>query len=557
MGTLSYDADPRLLVVTASFSTYYLYKRFEPSRPAVHAALLLGIPTLLCFYLNAQLSVLQAVGVLLSHWSLILAFTAIYRLSPFHPLAKYPGPALGKLTKFYVAYRNARGDLYVHIRKLHQQYGDVVRVGPNELSFNRVDALQPIYASKTMKKGPYYDTRKQDDVNTQLDGVREFTAHAARRRPWTKALSPVNIKQYDEVVVQKSRELIEELAKRQGETIDLSHWMNLYGFDFMGHLAFGREFGMLKAGKDTSGLIHVVEEGVYASGFISQFPWILPIFALVPAANKGLLMMQRMSARFASDRTKAGSHIKDLYYYLTEDESAAQSGVRPDELIADGMLAVIAGSDTTAIVLSHFLYYMMRHPECAEHLRREIDKAFPNGEEPLDFARLAELPYLNACINEALRLLPPALSGLQRRVELGSGGAMVGPYFVPEGTQVSVPMYTLHRNLQEFSPLPDTFWPDRWLTEDTYVLPTGEVISKDQVVTNKAAFVPFSLGPQNCVGKALAQVELRAIAAALVQRFDVRKAKEYDLESWEKDLGDAYITLRGPLPAVLTPRQPA
>lgn len=74
-----------------------------------------------------------------------------------------------------------------------------------------------------------YDTRKQDDVNTQLDGVREFTAHAARRRPWTKALSPVNIKQYDEVVVQKSRELIEELAKRQGETIDLSHWMNLYG----------------------------------------------------------------------------------------------------------------------------------------------------------------------------------------------------------------------------------------------------------------------------------------------------------------------------------------
>ena len=126
-------------------------------------------------------------------------------------------------------------------------------------------------------------------------------------------------------------------------------------------------------------------------------------------------MMHRMSARFASDRTKAGSRIKDLYYYLvslpaapvvpcseneeqTEDETAAQSGVRPEELMADGMLAIIAGSDTTAIVLSHLLYYMMRHPGCAERLRREIDGAFPGSEDPIDFARLAELPYLNACM---------------------------------------------------------------------------------------------------------------------------------------------------------------
>ena len=129
--------------------------------------------------------------------------------------------------------------------------------------------------------------------------------------------------------------------------------------------------------------------------------------------------------------------------------------------------------------------------------------------------------------------------------------------FVPEDTQVLVHTYSLHRNPQEFSPLPDTFWPDRWLTQDTYVLPGGDVIHKDQVVTNRAAFVPFSLGPQNCVGKALAQVEMRAVTAALVQRFDVHKAKEYDLDSWEKSLVDVYITLRGPLPAVLTPRQQA
>ena len=104
--------------------------------------------------------------------------------------------------------------------------------------------------------------------------------------------------------------------------------------------------------------------------------------------------------------------------------------------------------------------------------------------------------------------------------------------FVPEGTQVFVHFYSLHRNPQEFSPIPDTYWPDRWLAQDSYTLPTRDVIGKDQVVTNKAAFVPFSLGPQNCVGKALAQVEMRAVFAALIQKFDVHKAKEYNLDNY-------------------------
>lgn len=127
--------------------------------------------------------------------------------------------------------------------------------------------------------------------------------------------------------------------------------------------------------------------------------------------------------------------------------------------------------------------------------------------------------------------------------------------FVPGGTQVSVHLTSLHRNPQEFSPLTNTFWPDRWLAQETYTLPGGEVISKDQVVTNRAAYIPFSTGPQNCAGKALALAEMRAVFAAVMQKFEVRKAKDYDLDDWEKKLIDVYITLRGPLPVVLTARQ--
>ena len=62
------------------------------------------------------------------------------------------------------------------------------------------------------------------------------------------------------------------------------------------------------------------------------------------------------------------------------------------------MLAIVAGSDTPATALSNLWYFLLRHPECAEQLRKEIDAAFPPGEDVMDFSRHAEMPYLNACM---------------------------------------------------------------------------------------------------------------------------------------------------------------
>ncbi|EKM54289.1 uncharacterized protein PHACADRAFT_196722 [Phanerochaete carnosa HHB-10118-sp] len=547
------SADFKVLVCTASFACYLIYKQFEPNSLLVHAVLLLGVPTLLAWQLSSQLSVLQQIGAAVSYWCLILAFTALYRLSPIHPLAKYPGPTFGKLSKIYVAYLVARGDLYRAIKDWHERYGDVVRIGPNELSFRRVDAVQPIYGAKTMPKGPYYDTRTTPDGVCQLDGVRDFSVHGLRRKPWVRAMSSTALKGYEPILHTKTLELMEELSKRQGEKIDISHWLNLFGFDFLGLMAFGREFGMVKSGEDHLGLLHIVEEGIFAFAVISHTPWIYPFIKHIPA--QGPKAMQLLGASCVRERTSKGSTSKDLFYFLTEDEGAAQSGATPDEITADGMLAVIAGSDTTSTVLVHLWYFMLRHPECAEKLHKEIDVTFPPGEDPLDFSRHADMPYLNACINETLRLLPPVLGGLQRTVKRGSGGAMIGSYFVPESTQVSVHIFSLQRDPREFSPLPDDFWPDRWLTQDSYTLPTGDVINKEQVTTNRAAFDPFSFGPQNCAGKALAMVEMRVVACAMMHKFELRESKEYDLNQWEKDLLDTYVTLRGKLPVILEQRQ--
>lgn len=112
----------------------------------------------------------------------------------------------------------------------------------------------------------------------------------------------------------------------------------------------------------------------------------------------------------------------------------------------------------------------------------------------------------------------------------------------------------MHRDPRYFYPLPETFWPDRWLNEATYTLPTGDVITKDKLIHNRNVFVPFSFGLRSCAGKSVAVLEMRAVLCALVQKFDVTKAPEYKLDDWEKDLRDVFITSCGPLTVELNPR---
>ena len=147
MTSILENADPRALIGTASLvsaaspafngliaeedtqACYLVYKRFEPNNPVVHAVLLLLAPIALVHSLSPLLSRLQQLSSVSAYWGLILAFTALYRLSPFHPLAKYPGPTLGKLSKFYWSYLAARGDAYKVLRYWHDKCGDVVRFG--------------------------------------------------------------------------------------------------------------------------------------------------------------------------------------------------------------------------------------------------------------------------------------------------------------------------------------------------------------------------------------------------------------------------------------------
>ena len=110
---------------------HLIFKQTETSRPFWLFVLLLVIPAYLTFLYrpDAGSTILTAVKVFSLFWTTLVTSILVYRASPWHPLAKYPGPLLCKLSKFHLAYISLGGKQYLYYYELHQKYGNVVRIG--------------------------------------------------------------------------------------------------------------------------------------------------------------------------------------------------------------------------------------------------------------------------------------------------------------------------------------------------------------------------------------------------------------------------------------------
>ncbi|OLL26509.1 Isotrichodermin C-15 hydroxylase, partial [Neolecta irregularis DAH-3] len=166
-----------------------------------------------------------------------------------------------------------------------------------------------------------------------------------------------------------------------------------------------------------------------------------------------------------------------------------------------------------------------------DKLSNEILSNFAKTEDILS-AKLTDLPYLNACIEEGLRMFPPVPGGLPRTV--GSNGIVIGNQVIPPDTQISTHTWTIHYD-DRYYPEAYTFRPERWLEEDVQLDPLN----------------PFSYGPRACIGRNMAYIEMRMFLAKFVFHFNgdlVNKDEPYGLE-------DLFISKRRALPIKLSVRE--
>jgi len=220
--------------------------------------------------------------------------------------------------------------------------------------------------------------------------------------------------------------------------------------------------------------------------------------------NKAVKRLAGIAIAAVARRLTAPSDRSDLLGKLQEGKDDDGNPMGREELTAEALTQLIAGSDTTSNSSCAITYYLAAYPLVQQKLQRELDEALGNDDDPVStYEQVKRLPYLDAVINEALRIHSTSGIGLPRIVP--EGGITVCGHFFPEGTVLSVPTYTVHRDKEVWGDDVDVFRPERWEERDKNAI--------------QKAFNPFSFGPRSCVGRNLASMELLIIISSILRRY--------------------------------------
>ncbi|OAG42902.1 hypothetical protein AYO21_02853 [Fonsecaea monophora] len=521
-----------LSAVTTGLLCHAIYKRREPDIFSFLRQFLLLVAAALGWTAFSQtafdpLSIIASTLLFATVHLFTLGLSiSIYRLL-LHPLRKFPGPWAAKLTKLEGVYYALPGKFHDHMQEIHDKYGDVVRIGPNELSFRSASAVKHLVGK--VNKGAYFET----SVYTEGEGVPinalvDFEEHKQRRRLWDSAFNQKSLKSFSPMFNRLLDRLIGELHKFEGQTVNFVDWCDYYAFDVMGELAFAKDFGLItgEGNRDYSGFIR---SGLKIFFVVSNIPWISPLayyFPISEEVKQQSIKFRELGSKQYDERRLQGTEPHDIFSHLIDSYTKHAKNAEA-HLRADSPVLFIAGSDTTSTTMAFLFYFVLRDRKVYKRLRDEIDQAW-DGKSPLEAGMLGieTCPYLHGAIQEALRLVPPAPNGMQRRLIRDTE---IDGHFIPAGTLVSVNAWAAQRHAKHFTN-PLDFVPERWIDSE-----------RDKEWNHvPMAYIPFGIGSYLCIGRALAMQELRLIAVKLMREFDLELAPDFDharfwadIRSWQ------------------------
>lgn len=266
--------------------------------------------------------------------------------------------------------------------------------------------------------------------------------------------------------------------------------MQFTTFDVIGHLAFAESFNCL-SNSDYHPWVEMIFSTLKFVAFSQALNRIRLGLATVLAGLIPRRVLREAKSTFEMahlklhNRKQKQPRYTDFMTHLIAAEEKGQ--INPEDLTSNAPVFVVAGSETTATLLSGATYLLLTNPRVYSLLTQEIRAAFGNETE-ISIARAGELRYLSAVIDESLRLYPPAPTSHPRL--LPRQGATIAGQYVPGGFMVGINQYSMFRSPLNFS-RPEEFIPERFL------LAGEEEWSREK----REALQPFSHGPRNCVGR--------------------------------------------------------
>ncbi|OTB00608.1 hypothetical protein M426DRAFT_65572 [Hypoxylon sp. CI-4A] len=378
--------------------------------------------------------------------------------------------------------------------------GPIVRINPDEVHFNDPDFIGDLYPTSGRKTDkPQWVGRRSGTPNSMVATI-DHDKHRLRRSSINAFFSAAGIGRVEPIFEKNLKKILQRWSKLRGgdgKVLNMLPVFQAYASDNITTYAFGDCFNFLddehwgaeyfSSQEKYFRLTHVFGSFPIAMRFVNSMPtWLLGMFIpnLSSMSEKQKWWINRVREIRDSPDTNA---IKSTIFEGIMASSLPKDEKTDARMAHDAQLIVLAGESTTGYTLCAILFELLSHPDDYEKARNEVLLALYDDDIALSYARVQNLPYFNAVVQEGLRLHPGVLSRLARispeKDIIYHCKRHERTYTLPAGTLASMTTLITHTNPDTFED-PDKFHPQRWI--DTPKL-SRELLA-------------FSRGSRNCVG---------------------------------------------------------
>ncbi|KAI2634856.1 pisatin demethylase [Hypomontagnella submonticulosa] len=493
------------------------------------------------------------VELILSQWPLaLLVVSILYFTKNYYNrgLNKYPAPFPAQFTDWFRFYKVwLRRPEQWHI-KLHDKYGDIVRLGPNSLSFGNPNAIKVIYGlGKGFTKSDFYPvqmaTAKGQPLPTLFSTQSEHF-HSQLKRSVNSAFSMSTQMQYEPFFDSTNEVFLDQTDKRFASTGDVCNfyrWLQFYTFDVIGDMVYSKRHGFLESNVDVDNIVRDNARLFDYAALIGQIPILDKFWKKNPirlwAAKHGIGEATFGVARFA--KARLAERHPEGQTYSKENFAWEQTKDTPPDLLSHFIQAkferpnffndqlvvtmcvsmAFAGSEPAAVSLSGVFASLLRHPESMKKLMEELDEKaraghFKDNRNGLvTWTESQDLPYLDACINEAFRIHPAP--GLPFERVVPPEGIEISGNFIKGGTIVGCNAWVIHRRTEVFGDDIESYKPERWLVDET----KDREQELARIRRMKNTLMQFGMGPRVCLGKHIGMMEMYKLIPSVLRRFEL------------------------------------
>lgn len=409
-----------------------------------------------------------------------------------------PGPPGSPLTGHL---HRLRHDVLGLLTDATRDHGDVVRFRVGPLVMHLVNHPDHVAQVMIRNRKNYDKASRSSACLALICGESLLTANGdvwkQRRRIIQPMFHRTAVEGFVAAIASCTGEMLDAWAAkaREGEPVDVASEMMRLTFRVVGRCLFGAD--LEREARAVEDAMHVMVMHTYRRwrSILNAPPsWPTPANLRF---RRAVAEVDAIIARLIAMQRAAPPESPNLLTMLMGSRDA-ESGVvlRDDEIRNEAITFLLAGHETTANGLAWALFLIERHPDRAEEIRKEVERACGG-----DMPRFADLPQLSKALHvfeESVRLYPPIWAMERHAIARDE----IGGYHIPKGSGVIISPYTLHRH-PGFWERPEVFLPERFEQRD------------------HTAYYPFGSGARFCIGSEFALAEARVILPMILRRFRI------------------------------------